>query len=172
MCPLEAVPQNSKERIEKANKRVYIYYRTNERCLYAADIVKQQAATNCNYSDTAEGQHAPAIEGSPMYTQTFSGMGADGLHAFPLGMYSDNLPMRNIPYGLFSLVSNSLYSIIKNAAKENECLKDIIEKTELSEEEFFNLKNLLEQCRQEYESKRHDNGKIMELIRKWDPRRT
>lgn len=177
MCPLAAVPEDARERTEKANRRVYLYYRTNDRCLYAADVIAQTAAVNCDFGDTGEGQGAPAFEGSPMYTQTFSGMGADGLHAFPLGMYSDNMPMRNIPYGLFSLVSrdNNLHAIVKNAADGNEYLRNIVDKTlareELSEEEISNLRDLLDRCRQEYEGGRFDNAKIMELVRKWDPRK-
>jgi hypothetical protein len=176
MCPLETVPQDAMERTQKANRRVYLYYRTNDRCLYAANVIKQTEAVNCDFGDTGEGQGAPAFEGSPMYTQTFSGMGADGLHAFPLGMYSDNLPMRNIPYGLFSLVGrDSLHSIVKKAAVGNEYWRGIVEKTlardELNEEEFSNLKDMLERCRQEYENGRFDNAKIMELIHKWDPRK-
>lgn len=174
MCPLAAAPQD-KERIEKANRRIYVYYRANERCLYAADIIAQTGSVNCDFGDTGEGQHGPALEGSPMYTQTFSGMGADGLHAFPLGMYSDNTPMRNIPYGLFSLVGGDLHSVVKRAAQGNDYLRGIVDKTlareELSEEEFSNLKDLLERCRQEFEGGRFDNAKIMELVRKWDPRK-
>jgi len=177
MCPLGTVSQDARERVEKANKRIYVYYRNNERCLYAANVVEQTGAVNCDFGDNGAGQHAPAFEGSPMYTQTFSGMGADGLHAFPLGMYSDNMPMRNIPYGLFSLVGrDNLQSIVKNATQGDECLRGIVEKTlaheELDEEEFLNLKDLLGRCRQEYyDNGKLDNSKMMDLVQKYNPRK-
>lgn len=175
MCPLESVSEGARERVQKANRRLYVYYRANDRCLYAAGIVEQTGAVNCDFGDSGEGQHAPALEGSPMYTQTFSGMGVDGLHAFPLGMYSDNLPMRNIPYGLFSLVGSGLHAMIRNAAQGSEYLRRIVDKTldreELSAEEMDDLKGLLEMCRQEFEDKRFDSAKLQDLVQKWDPRK-
>jgi hypothetical protein len=105
MCDLSTVTEEQKEQTTLTNKRIYIYYRTNERCLFAANIVKEENAVNCDYGDTAQGLHVQHIEGSPLYPGPMVGLGLESLHAYPLGMYGDNAVMRNIPFGLYSLIS-------------------------------------------------------------------
>jgi hypothetical protein len=116
MCPLEQVEQEKQEDVKLANKRVYIYYRTNDRCLYAANVMDN--AVNCDFGDTGAGMHMKALEGSPLYVTQFSGFSVGALHAYPLGMYGDYYSMRNIPMGLFSLISSEeLEEIIKKATE-------------------------------------------------------
>ena len=143
MCPLDFIKNGSKkERVEKANKRIYIYYKNDNRCLYAADIMENFDSVNCDFGDTAAGMHGPAFTGSPLYAQSF-GTGVDGLYGFPLGMYSDNSASRNLFFGLFSLVSEQHFGLIKEAILENESMKLIIGKLEnneqLTTEEIQNL---------------------------------
>jgi hypothetical protein len=58
-------------------------------------------AVDCDFGDTGEGQTDPSIKGSPLYPQAF-GLN-NGLYSLPLGYYKDD-NMRNIPFGLFSLI--------------------------------------------------------------------
>jgi hypothetical protein len=175
MCPAEAVPEDKGESVEKANKRVYIHYKTDSRCLYASNIIRGKGAVNCNFGDTGAGTHIPTLSGSPLYPQTFSGIGLDGLYAFPLGFYADNNESRNLFQGLFSLVGSDVYEIIKEAVAVDELLKSIAEKLEnnepLTTEEQLYLTECVSQCRQDYEGDRTDSAKAYELAEKWNPRK-
>lgn len=117
MMPLEET--DKPEKVKKANQRVYLYSRTNKTCPFAANIIDDMDSVNCNYGDHAAG--APlgtALIGSPLYPQTFSGIGMDGLYAFPMGFYADNNTSRNLFTGIFSLVGEAAPTIIKNAVKK------------------------------------------------------
>lgn len=130
MTPLEMVNGEEKQaQAIKANKRVYLYTRDDKRCSFAANIMEDYNSVNCNYGDNAEGVPLPqALEGSPLYAQTFSGIGLDGLYAFPLGFYADNNTSRNLFTGLFSLVGSVAPVLIKNAIEAtNKNLWDRIE---------------------------------------------
>lgn len=173
MCPLEAVQEDKQERTALANKRVYIHQKTGERCLYAKNIMEKQDAVNCNFSDVGEGMGGPALEGSPLYAQTFSGIGLDGLYAFPLGFYADNNESRNLFQGLFSLLGENAPEIIKKAiSTEDEVLWSKVEKGDiLLPEEQNKLDRILEKCRSVFEEERTDAAKARELAEKWNPRR-
>jgi len=174
MCPLEAVSGEQKEKVEKANRRVYIYYKDNNRCLYAANVVRNLKAVNCDFGDTAQGMHAPAMVGSPLYAQTFSGIGLDGLYAFPLGFYADNNESRNLFQGLFSLVGKEKVELIKQALQGGcpPCmLKRLEEGGEITTEERQEMERFLDQCRYEYEQDRTDSAKAKELADKFNPRK-
>lgn len=110
MCPLNYVTDEQKEKIEKTNKRAYIYYKDNNSCIYAANIINNLNSVNCNFGDTAQGMHMPALEGSPLYVQSF-GLGVGGLYGFPLGMYGGADESRNLFQGLFSLVGSTNYNM-------------------------------------------------------------
>jgi len=113
MCPIEEAPEGSF--VDKANKRIYIHYKTDSRCLYASNIIKEKEAVNCNFGDTGAGTKMPSFSGSSLYPQTFGGVGLDGLYAYPLGFYADNNESRNLFMGLFSLVGNNIYDLIKES---------------------------------------------------------
>ena len=169
MCPTDFVEdEGKKERVKKANKRIYIYHKTGGRCLYAADVMEKFDSVNCNFGDTAAGMHGPAFTGSPLYAQSF-GTGIDGLYGFPMGMYSDNSQSRNLFFGLFSLVSEQDFGLIKEAILENENMKSIVEKLEDSEdlttEERLDLEREIKDCRIKYEDNRSDPAKANELAR-------
>ena len=176
MAPLELIEDEDKrERVEKANKRVYIYYKTGDRCIYAADIMEDQKAVNCNFGDHAQGAHLPkAFEGSPLYAQTFSGIGLDGLYAFPLGFYADNNESRNLFHGLFSLVGEKTTGqIIKNAIiSKDKIIWEKIKNNEIlfpDEQDRLNL--IIQDIRENFEDVRNDPAKVKELIDKWNPRK-
>jgi hypothetical protein len=106
MCALNDVPEEKQEKVKLANKRIYIYYKENKRCLFAENIIKKSNTVNCDYGDTGQGVHSTAISGSPLYATQVTGFSVGGLHAYPLGMYGDYYTMRNIPFGMFSLISS------------------------------------------------------------------
>jgi hypothetical protein len=175
MCPDEAIEEEKIELVQKANKRVYIHYKTNSRCLYASNIIKVKNAVNCDFGDTGAGMHTPTFNASPLYAQTFSGIGLDGLYAFPLGFYADNNESRNLFQGLFSLVGNYDVEIIKQAILENKEMIPINEKLEggepLTTEEQLTLIQILSDYRNKYENNRDDSAKAYELAGKWNSRK-
>ena len=147
MAPLEMVEgEEKKEKVGTANKRVYIYYRDGSRCLYGANIMEDEKSVNCDFGDTAQGMHIPTPEGSPLYPQQWSGCGTSGLYAWPMGWYSDNDAVRNIPQGLFSLVGEKVFEIIKQSSLDNYEVEDILDSIsgEMSKED-------LEACREKYD---------------------
>lgn len=175
MCPVKTVPEEKREPVEKANKRVYLYYKTDNRCIYAANVLEERGVVNCDFGDTAAGMHTPTFSGSPLYAQTFSGIGLDGLYAFPLGFYADNNESRNLFQGLFSLVGNEAYDIIKESAVRTSPVKEILEKISndepLTTDEQLALVQTLSRCRQKHEEEATDTGKLYEMVRLWNSRR-
>lgn len=139
MCPLNSVNKDKRGLIKKANKRVYVYQKDNTRCIYATSIMEKLKAVNCDFGDTGQGMHAPAFQGSPLYPQTFSGIGLSGLYAFPLGFYADNNESRNLFQGLFSLVGKENMDIIK-AAISSYILKNTEKRLKLEQCRCINKK--------------------------------
>ena len=173
MCPLETVSKEKHEPIEKANKRVYIYYKTDNRCIYASNILENRGVVNCDFGDTGAGMQTPTFSGSPLYAQTFGGIGLDGLYAFPLGFYADNNESRNLFQGLFSLVGGEAYEIVKESAIRMSPVKDILEKISnnepLTTDEQLELVQALDKCRQGYNDNDVSTGKLYEMISLWNP---
>jgi hypothetical protein len=172
MCPLEALPGNKRERVALANRRVYMYHKNDQRCLYAVNVFDEAKAVNCDFGDVAQGMGGPAFSGSALYTQTFSGVGLDGLYAFPMGYYADNNESRNLFQGLFSLLgSSAMPGILRTALLTSGNLWDKLRKGEsLTQEERAELENVVGECRQEFEDGRRDSAKARELADKWNPR--
>lgn len=172
MCPLEAVPEEKRAAVAEANKRVYLHSKTGSRCVYAQAVMKEGNAVNCDFGDTGAGMNVPAFSGSPLYAQTFSGIGLDGLYAFPLGFYADNNESRNLFQGLFSLLGEHAPEIIRTALQGcSEALwKKVEEEEALTPEDSQELASLVEECRRRFEDNRTDPAKILELSRKYNPR--
>ena len=172
MCPLETISEEKQEDVEKANKRVYLYYKTNDRCIYAANIVNEQGVVNCDFGDTGAGMSTPTFSGSPLYPQTFSGIGLDGLYAFPLGFYADNNESRNLFQGLFSLVGFEMsVKLIKTASISKNILDKLSRNEILNEKEKIDLLQEVENYREKYEENTIDTGKLNQMINKWNPRK-
>lgn len=166
MCPISMVEETKGEVVKTANLRVYIYYKTGDRCMYAANIMDGQNVVNCNMGDSAAGMHSPAMSGSPLYTQNFAGVGLDGLYAYPLGFYADNNQSRNLFEGLFSLIGETeTFEIIKEALSE-----DILDKLEnnekLTTDERLEVENSLSTCRNKYDDNLDTNEKIENAVKK------
>ena len=167
MCPLSMIDEAKKDIIRKANLRVYIYYKTGNRCLYAANVMVEKQATNCDFGDNAAGMHMPAPSGSPLYAQTFAGCGLDGLYAFPMGFYSDNNQSRNLFEGLFSLIGAENFEIIKNAQIPQNIIDKLEDNKSLTTEERQELESIIGNLRNEFEENRDDPPKAIELANKW-----
>ena len=169
MCPLSLIEGgNKKEKTAKMNKRVYLYYADGTPCLYAANVLEKFDAVNCNFGDTAQGMHAPVLEGSPLYAQTFGGTGLDGLYAFPLGFYGDNNTSRNLFQGLFSLVGSEKGNIIKQAILI--CNKKMFEKINnnkfLTNDEKKEVNFIVTVCNKYSEEIKKDPMKIIDFFNK------
>jgi hypothetical protein len=172
MCPLEAAPPEKRMAIAEANKRVYIHSKTGARCMYAHDIMDQARAVNCDFGDAGAGMNTPAFSGSPLYAQTFSGIGLDGLYAFPLGFYADNNESRNLFQGLFSLLGERAPEIIREAMGgcDDALWQKLRGGEELTVEEQNRIESLMDECRSEFEDRSTDPAKITELSLKYNPR--
>lgn len=143
MCPLKSVPEEKQDEVKKANSRVYVYYKTGDRCMYAANVMKNQDVVNCDFGDTGAGMHTPAFSGSPLYAQNFSGYGLGSLYAYPMGYYADNMSARNLFFGLFSLVSGIEYDLIKEGL-DKKLLEKLENESKLTIGERLDLENVIE----------------------------
>lgn len=172
MCPLESLPEANRERVGLANRRVYIYHKSGQRCLYAVDIMEAARAVNCDFGDAAAGMGGQAFTGSPLYTQTFSGIGLDGLYAFPMGFYADNNESRNLFQGLFSLLGAAAPAIVKMAIEESDAglWAKLRNGEPLTGDERARLEDVVEKCRREFEAARTDPAKARELADRFNPR--
>jgi hypothetical protein len=183
MAPLSAVDSDEqKERIKKANSLVYVHHKDGKRCQFADKVLEKFKKVDCDFGDTGQGQRSVPYRGSPLYPQTFSGIGLDGLYGYPLGFYSDNNESRNLFFGLFSFLgSDEAEKLIKLADKYDECgekdkadkidailkrLESIRDKEEYKEA-FAQIEEFLDEYRQKYESQRTDTGLLWELADAW-----
>ena len=180
MAPLsEKNAPEENEKIANTNKIIYAYHKENKTCPYADKVLEQQDKVDCDFGDTGQGMHSANLRGSPLYPQTFHGIGLDGLYGYPLGFYADNNESRNLFYGLFSLLGyTSVESIIKladsydtNGDKEKANTLDglLIKLDGLRKqygETFNKLEAHLQEYREKYESN-EDSGLLMDLATKW-----
>lgn len=180
MAPLTDMDDEEMAAVKKANKLVYAYHKSGNRCSYADHILEDHNKVDCDWGDTGSGQKSVPFRGSPLYPQTFQGIGLDGLYGYPLGFYADNNESRNLFFGLFSLLGFStteeLVKLADDYDKSNEVekaniLDNLIQKLsqikEQYEETFNKIEKYLEDYRQKYESKRADTGLLWELSDAW-----
>jgi len=183
MAPLSAGENDAqKEQIAKANKLIYVYHKSDHECPYADKILENHDKVDCDFGDTGQGQKSVNWQGSPLYPQTFAGIGLDGLYGYPLGFYADNNESRNLFFGLFSyLGSDQTKELIKLANKYDECgetdkadiidkiideLEKVADKDEF-EEKIREVENFLDKYREKYEDERMDSGLLFELADRW-----
>jgi len=181
MAPLDsAETKEERKKIKSANKIVYVYHKTGDRCPYADKILESKDKVDCDFGDTGEGFRSVPFRGSPLYPQTFSGIGLDGLHSYPLGFYADNAESRNLFFGLFSLLGhNTAEELVKLAddydkAGEEEkadLVDDLVQKLrsirEKHAKEFDKIERYLAEYRDKYEANRGDTGLLWQLSQKW-----
>lgn len=178
MAPIE--DQEEEEDIIKANKIVYAYTKEHRRCKYADKILEEYEKVDCDFGDTAAGKRSPAFKGSPLYPQTFHGIGLDGLYGYPLGFYADNNESRNLFFGLFSLLGfHTVEELIKLGDKYDKAgdddKADIVDKLlsklknikDENTDSFDKIERYLSKHREKYEDKRTDTGLLWELSDAW-----
>ena len=173
-------PIKDKPNLSKANKLIYTYHKTCSQCPYADKILKDFNKVDCDFGDTAAGRPSQPFRGSPLYPNTFVGIGLDGLYGYPLGFYADNNESRNLFFGLFSMLgSATAEEMIKLADKYDSCgeeekaeiLDSLLEKLESIKEEykdtFEKIEKYLEEYREKYAEERNDTGLLWELADSW-----
>lgn len=178
MAPVE--DDSELDEVAKANRLVYAYHKECRKCPYADKILDEYGKVDCDFGDTAAGKRVPAFRGSPLFPQTFHGIGLDGLYGYPLGFYADNNESRNLFFGLFSLLGfNTIEKINKLGDKYDKCnnkektdmLNDLLNKLRDIKEEytdtFDKIEEYLAQYRQKYEDKRMDSGLLYQLADEW-----
>lgn len=178
MAPIEDVEES--EDIAKANRLVYAYYKEGRKCKYADKILEEHEKVDCDFGDTAAGQRTPALKGSPLYPQTFHGIGLDALYGYPLGYYVDNNESRNLFFGLFSLLGyTTIEELIKLGDKYDKADEqekaDIVDKLlsklkktrDDHKDSFDKIEQYLSKHREKHKDKRTDTGLSWELIQEW-----
>lgn len=107
MVSVENMPEEQQTKYASVNKVIFAHNKESKQCPYADKILDDKfGKVDCDFGDTGAGQHDPSINGSPLYPQTFSGVGLNGLYGYPLSWYGDNSASRNMFYGLFSFVGS------------------------------------------------------------------
>lgn len=178
MAPIDENEED--DSLGKANRLVYAYSKKCKQCPYADKILEKHKKVDCDFGDTASGRRVPSFKGSPLYPQTFQGIGLDGLYGYPLGFYADNNESRNLFFGLFSFLgSTSVEELIKLAEKYDDCDEEekadivdgLLKKLQNIREEygevFDRLVDHIKEYRDKYEEDRHDTGLLYDLSQKW-----
>ena len=180
MSPLDDLDEEEAKNIARANKLVYAYYKTEKRCPYNDKVLEEHDKVDCDFGDTADGMRGTPFRGSPLYPQTFQGIGLDGLYGYPLGFYADNNESRNLFFGLFSLLGfNTKDELVKladhygqsNDKGKTDILNNLIDKLNRIKAEytdtFDKIEKYLDEYRQKYEGKRADTGLLWQLSDAW-----
>jgi hypothetical protein len=182
MAPLDAAgnDKEEKEKIKKANNIVYAYQKTGERCPYADKLLETHNKVDCDFGDTGEGFHGTPFRGSPLYPQTFHGIGLDGLYGYPLGFYADNNESRNLFFGLFSFLGhNTVDELVKLAdtydkkgeSDKADIVDNLVNKLQdirnTHKEAFDKIEKYLAAYRDKYEANRADTGLLWQLSDAW-----
>jgi len=183
MAPVDIGDTDAKKsQIKKANALVYVYHKNGKRCPFADKILTEYGKVDCDFGDTGQGQKSVPYSGSPLYPQTFSGIGLDGLYGYPLGYYADNNESRNLFFGLFSFLgSEKPKELIKIADKyddsEEKEKADLIDKiletienirdNDEFEDKLNDVEEFLQKYKDQHEANRTDSGMLYELAEKW-----
>lgn len=170
MCVGEAinrmVPAKNKKMI-KANRLVYAYHKGCKECPFADRILEKYSKVNCSFGDTAQGMKSIPFKASPLYPNTFSGIGFGGLSSFPLGYYVDNDNSRNLFLGLFSLLGhNTTEDLLKLADHYDTCgenekadmLDNVLSKLGTIKLKYSNIFNKIEKYFAEYKNHINKNA--------------
>jgi hypothetical protein len=120
MTPIEELnDEAAKDKYAKSNKIVYAYCKEHKPCKFADKIMDDKFhKVDCDYGDNAQGMKSPDWQGSPLYPQTFQGIGLNGLYGYPLGWYGDNSASRNLFFGLFSYLGSERYTNMIKLCKD------------------------------------------------------
>ncbi len=180
MAPVDQANEQETERLARANRIVYAYCKEKCNCKYADKIIESKEKVDCDFGDTGAGQRTPSFRGSPLYPQTFHGIGLDGLYGYPLGYYSDNNESRNMFFGLFSLIgTHTIQELVKvgdqydksGELEKANIVDDLLVKLkgirDNNRESFDTIESYLEEFRKKYDRARSDTGLLWDLSQKW-----
>lgn len=104
------------EDILKTNLLIYAYHKDGNECPYADKVIEEKGKVDCDFGDTAQGMKSTSFRGSPLFPSIFTGFNMNGIQGYPLGWYSDYDQMRNMFFGLYSIIGNDNSSeIIKKS---------------------------------------------------------
>jgi hypothetical protein len=169
-------PAEDNQKLAKANRLVYAYHKGCKNCPYTDKVLEEHKKVDCDFGDTAAGKKSMPFRGSPLYPQTFHGIGLDGLYGYPLGFYADNNESRNLFFGLFSMLgSATTEDMIKLADQYDACgekekaeiMDTLLKKLQSIKEEykdtFEKIEKYLAEYRTKYETERNDTGLLWEL---------
>lgn len=125
MAPFEVmgkdVTEEEKQALSAANTKLLAWnllYTTEipTRCKYAAKVLEEHNAVECNQNDTAPGENtAQPILQAPFYSTMYNGI-ISGLMTYPIGYMSDYNVSKNAYFGIYSVQGNQLNILQKVAA--------------------------------------------------------
>lgn len=135
MQALEEVDKEKRDRVRRANRRIYVHSKDGQRCPYADKIVEEHDSVHCDYGEGGERLRDFPLRPSPFYPRVFSGLGQTGLFAYPVDYYWDNPQARNLFTGIFSIyASTGEINIQKVAIKPDPVLAELTENIAIKEE--------------------------------------
>jgi len=132
---LEEVEKSKREKVRKANWRVYLNSKNGERCPYADKIAEDFDSVHCDYGEGGEGIRDVPLRPSPFYPRVFSGLGQTGLFSFPVNFYWDNNHAQNLFTGIYSIYAASgEVNIRKEAILPDPILAGLVKNIAIKEE--------------------------------------
>ena len=142
MAPLsmlgDEVDEESKGKLIKANKHLFVLYADGDRCAYAGKLFKEKEAVECNWGTNAPGvSQDSALLGSPYYSKVYNNVAYDGLFSYPQGWYGDENISRNLYYGAYSLQGSDQKANLEKIASTNNDIKDAINHAIMQEDYTF-----------------------------------
>jgi hypothetical protein len=137
MAPLEFFDADEHEKYSNANRKIYLYHATGERCSFADKIVKAANVVHCDFQDGGEGLKDTPMRASPYYARVFNGLannaggGISGLVAYPLNSYWENMEAQQIFSSMLTMfASNNNVEITKDSDSKNVSFLDLIAEDE------------------------------------------
>lgn len=123
------VDKSKRTKVSKANKRIYLFHKTNSRCVYADKIADEHDSVHCDYGEAGEKLRDFPLRPSPFYPRVFAGLGNTGLFAYPIDFYWDNPEARSLFTGIYSVYASSgEVNIIKHSIEPDPLLKELVGK--------------------------------------------
>lgn len=107
MTELARVDKEKCEKQAKANKRVYLYNQTGQRCIYADKIAEGKDRVHCDHSEAGAGISDSPMRPSPFYPRVFHGLGQYGLYSYPIYDYMDVQGAMDTFSGVYSVYAAS-----------------------------------------------------------------
>jgi len=135
MVVLEDIDKDLREKQAKANRRVYVFGQTGERCVYADRIVEDKNIVHCDYGEGGEKIRDFAIRPSPLYPRLFNGVGSYGLYSYPMSGYSNNYGSGQAFTGIYAMYNDTgEINISKQSMEFNPSLEKLANNLSINQE--------------------------------------